>query len=192
MKYGYARVSTTDQNLDLQTDALAQAGCDHIFHDVISGRRRKRPGFDQMMASVSPGDSVVVWRVDRLGRSFYHLVTVAEELRLRGVNFISLTEGIDCTTAMGQALFRLICIIAEIELENLVIRTKAGLTAARTRGQILGRPRKLSASQMTEADQLLKLGLSPQEVAHRLGVGRTTLFRARALDRSARSPDYRN
>lgn len=188
MKYGYARISTTDQNLNLQIDALTLAGCDRIFQDVISGRRPRRPGFDEMMGTVLPGDSVVVWRVDRLGRSFYHLVTVAEELRLRGVNFISLTEGIDCTTATGQALFRLICIVAEIELENLVMRTKAGLSAAKTRGQTLGRPRKLSTAQIVEAERLLRSGESPEDVAHRFGVGRTTLFRARALERSAAQP----
>ena len=181
MRLGYARVSTSEQNLDLQLRALKGAGCDRIFQDTITGKSRKRPGLNKLMASIKTGDAVVIWRVDRLGRNFYHLVTVAEELRVLGANIVSLTEGIDIATPLGQAIYRIICIFAELEHDNIVSRTRAGLDAARARGSKLGRPRKLSAPQIAEASRLLAdHSISPEALAARYGVGRATLYRARS------------
>ena len=186
MRYGYARVSTKDQNLNLQLDALEKAGCDRIFTDRISGKSRSRPGLDSLLAGIENKDAtVVVWRLDRLGRSFFDLVRIAEELQARGVNIVSLTEGFDTGTPIGEAVYRLICIFADLERENIVERTKAGLEAARRRGVRLGRPRKLSARQAREAGCMMRTGVSAEAVAHSYGVGRATLFRARARIRSA-------
>ena len=179
MKYGYARVSTKDQNLNLQLDALEKAGCDRVFTDRISGKSRSRPGLDSLLAGIRAGDSIVVWRLDRLGRSFFDLVRIAEELRGRGANIVSMTEGFDTGTPIGEAVYRMICIFADLERENIVERTKAGLDAARRRGVRLGRPRKLSARQAREAGRMMRTGVSAEAVAYSFGVGRATLFRAK-------------
>lgn len=177
MRFGYARVSTSEQNLDLQLDALKRAGCDRVFQDVITGKSRKRPGLDKLMADIKSGDTVVIWRVDRLGRNFYHLVTVAEELRLLGANIVSITEGIDMATPIGQAIYRIICVFAELERNNIVERTRAGLDAAKARGRKLGRRRKMSELQIAEAGKLLAGGMTADALALRYGVGRATVYR---------------
>lgn len=179
MRYGYARVSTRDQNLNLQLDALEKAGCDRIFTDRISGKSRSRPGLDSLLAGIQNGDTTVVWRLDRLGRSFFDLVRIAEELQSTGANIVSLMEGFDTGTPIGQAVYRMICIFADLERENIVERTKAGLDAARRRGVRLGRPRKLSARQAREARRMMSSGVSAEAAAHAFGVGRATLFRAK-------------
>jgi len=178
MRFGYARVSTSEQNLDLQLDALKRAGCERIFQDVITGKSRKRAGLDRLMASLKSGDTVVIWRVDRLGRNFYHLVTVAEELLALGADIVSLTEGIDLSTPIGKAIYRIICIFAELEHNAIVARTKEGLDTARAHGKTLGRRRKLSPSQIAEARNLMASGdMKAEAVAERYGVARATLFR---------------
>lgn len=183
MRFGYARVSTSEQNLDLQLDALKRAGCDQVFQDVITGKSRKRPGLDRLMTEIKSGDTVVIWRVDRLGRNFHHLVTVAEELRLLGANIVSITEGIDMATSIGQAIYRIICVFAELERNNIVERTRAGLDAARARGRKLGRRRKMSEFQIAEAERLLASGMTADALALRYGVGRATVYRSRSVAR---------
>jgi DNA invertase Pin-like site-specific DNA recombinase len=178
MKIGYARVSTTDQNTDLQLEALKRAGCEQIFEDQVSGAVKKRPGLEKALAVVDAGDVLVVWRLDRLGRSLPHLIEVIAELGDRGAGFRSLTESIDTTTAGGRLVFHMMGALAEFERSLIQERTKAGLQAAKTRGVIGGRPRALSKAKIAHARKLIDAGESPAAVAKSLGVGRSTLYRA--------------
>ncbi len=138
--YGYARVSTGLQDPALQLDALTAAGCARIFIDKVSGKLDRRPELDKLLEVVLPGDVIVVWRLDRLGRSMKHLIDIIAELGERGVGFRSLTEAIDTTTASGKLLFHIMGSLAEFERQLIVERTKAGLAAARARGRHGGRP----------------------------------------------------
>lgn len=141
-RIGYARVSTADQCLDLQVDALRAAGCVEIFTDQgISGAKRRRPGFDAALAAVGAGDTLMIWKMDRAFRSLRHALETIEELEHRGVEFSSLTEAIDTGTASGRCMFHLVSAFAEFERNLISERTKAGLHAARGRGVKLGRPR---------------------------------------------------
>lgn len=142
-RIGYARVSTEGQRLDLQVTALEQAGCDHIFADHgVTGARRNRPEFDKAMAMLAAGDTLVIWKLDRMSRSLRHLVDIVEELRLRGCHFECVTDAIDTSSAMGQFTFHIMAAMAELERSLISERTLAGLAAARARGQRLGRPKK--------------------------------------------------
>jgi len=138
MKYGYARVSTDDQKADLQTAALKQAGCEHVFTDTASGSSAKRPELARCLASLRAGDVLVVWKLDRLGRSLSHLVAVLSDLQGRGVAFLSLTEAIDTGNAAGRLMGHILGALAEFERSLIVERTQAGLKAAKQRGQKLG------------------------------------------------------
>jgi DNA invertase Pin-like site-specific DNA recombinase len=178
MKWGYARVSTEDQNLDLQRRALSAAGCDQVFEDQISGTVTKRPGLDDALARCGDGDVLVVWKLDRLGRSLPHLIEVIRELGERGCGFQSLTENIDTTTADGRLVFHLMGALAEFERALIAERTKAGLAAARTRGVRIGRKRAMSAEQVRHARALLEAGERPSDIARTMQVGRSTLYRA--------------
>lgn len=179
MRIGYARVSTQDQNLELQLDALKKAGCERIYEDRISGAAVDRPGWDQAKAALREGDVLVVWRLDRLGRSIRHLIDTVGELEERGVGFQSVTENIDTTTNGGKLVFHIFSALAEFERELVRERTAAGLAAARARGRKGGRPKKLTAKKLEQAKKLLADGsMSVQEVAEALGVGRATLYRA--------------
>lgn len=140
MQIGYARVSTQDQTLALQQDALKAAGCDHIFTDTLSGALAERPGLTDALAYVRPGDTLVVWRLDRLGRSLKNLIEVVTTLEGRGIGFKSLTESIDTTTSGGKLIFHVFGALAEFERDLIRERTKAGLAAARARGRQGGRP----------------------------------------------------
>lgn len=180
MRIGYARVSTDEQNLDLQIDALKRAGCVRILKDVISGKSRKRPGLDKLIAQLGPGDTVVVWRLSRLGRNFYHLVDVAQHLHATGAKLISLTEGFDTATPLGEAIFRILCTFADLERSTIVENTIAGIAAARRRGSVIGRPPKLTRAQIAEANALLAGDASADEVAKRFGVDRSTVYRHRS------------
>jgi DNA invertase Pin-like site-specific DNA recombinase len=177
LRIGYARVSTEDQSLNLQLDALRAAGCTRIYRDRISGKSRKRPGLTRALAAIGKTDSIVVWRLDRLGRNFRDLVDIAEELRERGSYLVSLSEGIDTSSHIGEVVYRVMCVFADFERRVIVERTVAGLAAAKQRGVKLGRSRKLSAAQIAEARQLLKTAKA-DAIAARLGVGRSTLFRS--------------
>jgi DNA invertase Pin-like site-specific DNA recombinase len=148
MLIGYARVSTDDQNLDLQRDALQKAGCEQIFTDRISGTKDRRPGLEEALSHLRSGDTLVVWRLDRLGRSLRHLIDTVTTLQERGIGFKSLTESIDTTTSGGKLVFHIFGALAEFEREIIRERTNAGLQAARARGRNGGRPKKLTNKQI--------------------------------------------
>ncbi|MDQ4418848.1 recombinase family protein [Sphingobium sp. DEHP117] len=177
VRIGYARVSTDDQSLNLQLDALRHAGCAKIFTDKLSGKSRRRAGLDDALASLNANDQLVVWRLDRLGRNFRHLVDIADELRERGVNLISISEGIDTSSNVGEIIFRLMSVFSDFERNVIVERTRAGLAAAKARGVKLGRKPGLSASQVAQARQLLQSDMKMNAIARQLAVGRSTLYR---------------
>lgn len=178
MKIGYARVSTEDQNLDLQRSALKEAGCTDIFEDKISGAATRRPGLDRALLRCGDGDVLVVWRLDRLGRSLSHLIEVIQNLGQQGVGFQSLSENIDTTTAGGRLVFHMMGSLAEFERSLIVERTKAGITAARARGVRLGRRKALSPDQVKHARALIEAGESASDIARSLHVSRATIYRA--------------
>jgi DNA invertase Pin-like site-specific DNA recombinase len=182
MKIGYARVSTDEQNLDLQLEALQAAGCEHIFEDRgVSGAAALRPGLSEALSALSAEDVLVVWKLDRLGRSLSHLVTLLGELGQNSVGFASLTESIDTTTAGGRLLFHMMGALAEFERSIIVERTKAGMKAARRRGKSLGRPAKLTSAHLAHARDLLASGEhTRRSIAALLGVNESTLRRALA------------
>lgn len=177
MKVGYARVSTADQNLDLQRDALSKAGCERLFEDQASGSRADRPGLVEAIEFARKGDTLVVWRLDRLGRSLPHLLDVVGSLAERGVGFRSLTESIDTTTSGGKLVFHVFGAIAEFERSLIRERTHAGLKAARERGRIGGRPRSMTAEKVAAARRLLRDGTPARDVAEVVGVSVPTLYR---------------
>lgn len=177
MKIGYARVSTHDQNLDLQRDALRAHGCEKIIVDVASGSNQQRSGIDQLKELIRAGDVVVVWRLDRLGRSLKHLIGLVEEFESQGVGFQSLTESIDTTTPGGRLFFHVVGALAEFERNIIAERTKAGLAAARARGRLGGRPPKLNDSQKALVQQLYSARqLSIREICETFGISKTTLY----------------
>lgn len=177
MLIGYVRVSTNDQNTALQQNALDSAGCEQIFEDKISGRAADRPGLKKLLKTLSDGDTLVVWKLDRLGRSMRHLVVLVEELRARGINFRSLTDSIDTSSAMGRFFFHVMGALAEMERELIVERTRAGLAAARAEGRIGGRRPKLTPEQWEQAGRLIAAGETRQRVAIIYDVGVSTLYR---------------
>jgi len=176
MKYGYARVSTNDQKADLQIAALKSAGCEHIFTDTASGATSKRPELTRCLESLRAGDTLVVWKLDRLGRSLSHLVEVLASLQGKGISFLSLTEAIDTESAAGRLLGHMLAALAEFERTLIVERTQAGLKAAKKRGVKLGRRPSLSDDQRKHARELLDRGESPATVAKLLNVCRATLY----------------
>ena len=177
MLIGYARVSTEDQSLDLQLDALRQAGCERVFTDKASAAKTHRPGLSEAQSHLRAGDLLVVWKLDRLGRSVKGLVNLVGELDQQGVQFRSLTDGIDTTTPHGRFFFHMMASLAQMERELTAERTKAGLDAARRRGRMVGRKRRMTPSKIESAKQLLGGGMSPREVAQNLGVSIPTLYR---------------
>ncbi|KVD59170.1 DNA resolvase [Burkholderia ubonensis] len=184
MKIGYARVSTEEQNLQLQIDALSQAGCATIFSDQgISGTDFSRPGLDAALAKLSAGDSLVVWRLDRLGRSLSKLVDLVNHLAAKRVDFVSIMEAINTTSSGGLLIFHMMAALAEFERSLISERTRAGLAAARARGKQLGRKRTLTPQQERQAVRLVKTH-SLSEVAARFKVHPRTL--RRLLNESAR------
>lgn len=179
MKIGYARVSREDQNLALQHDALKAAGCDEIFEDKVTGATMKRPGLDQVLARLQPGDELVVWKFDRLGRSMLECLTLAIDLDKRGIGFRSLSESFDTRTPIGRGVLALIAAVAEDERASLIKRTRAGMAAAKRRGIAIGRPRKLTPHQIDHARALIENEKETQAgAAALLGVDVTTLRRA--------------
>jgi DNA invertase Pin-like site-specific DNA recombinase len=177
MHIGYARVSTEDQNLDLQRDALERADCERIYQDKLSGGTTKRPGLDEALAQLRPGDVFIIWKLDRLSRSVKGLVDFVAELDDRGIQFKSLTDGIDTTTPSGRFFFHIMASLAQMERELIAERTKAGLAAARKRGRVGGRKRVMTQSKLAAAKTLLEDGVPPKEVAENLGVSVPTLYR---------------
>lgn len=180
MKIGYARISTGEQSLDLQRDALRQAGCAEVFEDSgISGIARRRPGLEAALARLTTGDVLVVWKLDRLGRSLPHLIETVKQLGELGAGFASLSENIDTTTAGGKLVFHIMGALAEFERSLIVERVNAGIAAARKRGKHIGRPRKLTPEQIAHAKQVIEGGLqTPASMAGLLGVDHSTLWRS--------------
>ena len=177
MLIGYARVSTQDQNLDLQKQALAAAGCERIYEDAQSGQRDGRPGLARALEMLRAGDTLAVWKLDRLGRGLKQLIGLVEELERRGINFRSLTDQIDTSTPGGRFFFHVMASLAEMERELIVERTRAGLSAARAQGRVGGRRRVMTESKIVAAKKLLAGGLPAREVAANLGVSVPTLYR---------------
>ncbi len=185
MKIGYARVSTTDQVLDLQVDALKQAGCEKIFSDVKSGAKEERQGLQNALSYCRSGDVLVVWRLDRLGRSLRHLIDTVGDLTKRGVGFCSLQESIDTTTTGGQLLFHLSGAMAEFERNLIRDRIKAGIESARVRGRVGGRPKKLTKAKWEMIKSVYDgKQQSVREICELAGVSKTTLYQYLAKEKS--------
>lgn len=175
---GYARVSTTDQDAALQLDALTAAGCHRVFVDTLSGSLERRPELDKLIDQLRPGDTVVVWRLDRLSRSIRHLIDQLQVLADRGVGFRSLQETIDTTTPGGRLVFHVFAALAEFERDLIRERTTAGLQAARARGRHGGRPPRLSADQVKAARRMYEQqDMTVTQIGKVLGVSRTTIYR---------------
>lgn len=178
MLIGYARVSTCDQNVDLQVDALKRAGCEKIFEDRgISGVSAERPGLLDALASVGPGDTLIVWRLDRLARSMRDLTDLVTGLHQRGIEFRSLCEYVNVTTAFGEFALHILAAAAHLERALIVERTREGMAAAKARGAIFGRKRALSSDELHEARYLIGQGLSVPDTARQIGIGKSTLYR---------------
>ena len=179
-KIGYARVSTREQSLDLQLDALKQAGCIKIFEDHgVSGAKFERPGLDRALEYLRPGDVLVVWKLDRLGRSLQELLRIVNDLGERGVGFMSLTEGFDTTTANGKLIFSIFGALAEFERAIIRERVNAGLDAARARGVKCGRRKKLQDEKLEYMKYLYRQKKkSVKEICKELGISRATFYRA--------------
>lgn len=173
---GYARVSTAEQDLALQSDALTAAGCEKIFTDQASGANDARPGLDAALAFLRPGDVLVTWKLDRLGRSLPHLIATIKALDGQGIGFRSLTEAIDTTNPGGRLIFHIFGALGQFERDLIVERTRAGLQAAAVRGRKGGRKPVLSTNLLISAKKLIGQGLSVREAAARLKLGKTTLY----------------
>lgn len=179
MLIGYARVSTYDQNLDLQVDALENAGCERIFKDVMSGVKADRPGLRDALSHMREGDILVVWKLDRLGRSLSDLISVVTTLHGEGKGFKSLDNSFDTSTAQGTLIFQMFAVLAEFERNLIRERTMAGLTAARARGRYGGRPRKMDDKAIQMAATLVRENqASMTEIAAQFNVSRSTLNKA--------------
>jgi DNA invertase Pin-like site-specific DNA recombinase len=180
MKFGYARVSTRDQNLDMQVDALKRAGCERIYQDVASGSKTARPALDEMLSQLRAGDVLVIWKLDRMGRSLAHLVELVGNLVTRKVGLVSLNDPIDTTSAQGRLVFNLFASLAEFERELIRERTQAGLSAARARGRVGGRPKGLSseaeATAMAAETLYSEKRLSVSTIAGKLHISKSTLY----------------
>lgn len=178
MKIGYTRVSTPEQEAQLQVDALNVASCERIYSDVASGAKQERPEFSRALENLRSGDTLVVWRLDRLGRNLKHLIQTVEDLQEKEVGFISLQEGFDTTTNGGRLVFHIFGALADFERELIRERTKAGLEAARARGRKGGRREKLDAGQVrTLKNMYNSKNHSIAEISRTFGVSRPTIYR---------------
>ncbi len=180
MKVGYARVSTNNQNLELQIDALEKAGCEKIYRDIASGARTERPSLNEMVNNLRPGDVLVIWKLDRLGRSLNHLIGLVNDLIEKKIGLQSLNDPIDTTTPQGRLSFNLFASLAEFERDLIRERTQAGLSAARARGRNGGRPKglpKKAEATACAAETLYKEGvLTVDEISKKLGIAKSTLY----------------
>lgn len=178
MLIGYARVSTKDQNLELQCSVLNKIGCEKIYQDKISGaRNNNRSGLQQAIDILRKGDTFVVWKLDRLGRSVKGLIELTAQFQKNDINFKSLTDNVDTSTASGRFFFHMMASLAQMERELIAERTKAGLAAAKAQGRVGGRKRKMNVSKIESAKRLLASGTLPKDVAHNLGISIPTLYR---------------
>jgi DNA invertase Pin-like site-specific DNA recombinase len=180
MKIGYARISTKDQSLSLQVDALKKAGCNEIYEKVASGVKTARPILDEIVRNLRQGDTLVIWKLDRLGRNLAHLIELTTKLMKKKVGLISLNDPIDTTTAQGRLIFGIFASLAEFERELIRERTQAGLKSARARGRNGGRPKGISKAAMEKAiiaEALYKNGtISVKKIAEQLDISKTTLY----------------
>ncbi|EAA4186793.1 recombinase family protein [Salmonella enterica subsp. enterica] len=176
-KIGYIRVSTNDQNTDLQRNALISAECEQIFDDKMSGTKANRPGLKRALKALKTGDTLVVWKLDRLGRSVKNLVGLISELHERKIHFQSLTDSIDTSTPMGRFFFHVMSALAEMERELIVERTNAGLAAARAQGRIGGRRPALQPDQITQLNRLIKNGYSRKQLSIVYNVSLSTIYK---------------
>ncbi|MEP5364643.1 MAG: recombinase family protein [Reichenbachiella sp.] len=178
MVFGYARVSTKDQNLDLQIDALKEAGCEEVYSEKLSGRSLKKPKLDELLGKIRKGDVVIVYSLDRLGRTSKELINLLSEFKEKEIQFKSLREGIfDTTSAMGEAVFQIIAILKAMEVQVLSERTKDGLSAARARGKKGGRPKgSYDRNKAAAAVTLYKRELPISEITDSLKISRSTLY----------------
>lgn len=177
MLIGYARVSTDDQNLDLQRDALQAVGCERVFEDMVSGARADRTGLVTLMSMLCAGDTVVIWRLDRLGRSLKNLIELVERLEAAKVGLRSLQENIDTTSSGGKLVFHLFGALAEFERNLIRERTQAGLVAARARGRMGGRPRRLDPVKLALAVKLHReRNHTVEEICKMMGISKSTLY----------------
>ena len=187
---GYARVSTIEQDLALQLDALRAAGATRIFEDRgVSGARTERPGLNAALSFLRDGDTLVVWKLDRLGRSMTHLLQTVSELEGRGVGFRSLTENIDTTTPTGRLVFHIFGALGQFERDLIRERTNAGLAAAAARGRKGGRPTAATPERLARARQLIASGLTVREAAARVKVGKSALYAALKADAAIHDAD---
>ena len=181
MRLGYARVSTEDQNLDLQTDALAKAGCKKIYQEKISSTQASRPALEQLLTHLRPGDTLIVWKLGRLGRSLKDHIGLINKFATKGVNFISVNEKIDTSTPTGQLVFHIFCALAEFEREIIRQRTLTGLQAARASKQVLGRPKGLSKAAQQKAQVAASLyregALTTADICKQPQISTPTLYR---------------
>src|ERR687885_2157345 len=183
MLIGYARVSTNEQNLSLQRDALEKAGCEQIYTDQVSGTKARRPGLEQAFSHLRSGDTLVVWRLDRLGRSLRHLIDTVTELQEKGIDFKSLTEAIDTTTSGGKLVFHIFGALAEFEREIIRERTNAGLYSARARGRKGGRRSVLTPKQVQILRELYESKqTNVGDICKALGISRATFYRYVQID----------
>ena len=180
MKIGYARVSTREQSLDMQVDALKKAGCDQIHEEIASGAKTSRPVLEEIMRNLREGDTLIIWKLDRLGRNLAHLIHLTTKLIEKKVGLISLNDPIDTSTAQGRMVFGIFAFLAEFERELIRERTQAGLTSARARGRKGGRPigmTQAAIEKATIAEALYKNGSIPvKKIAEQLGISKTTLY----------------
>ena len=180
MKIGYARVSTKEQSLAMQVDALKKAGCDKIHEEIASGAKTSRPVLEEIMRNLREGDTLVIWKLDRLGRNLAHLIHLTTKLIEIKVGLISLNDPIDTSTAQGRMVFGIFASLAEFERELIRERTQAGLTSARARGRKVGRPKGMTQAAIekaTIAEALYKNGSIPvKKIAEQLGISKTTLY----------------
>ncbi len=178
MKYGYARVSTEDQNPAMQLAALKKAGCKTVFKDEVTGAHANRPALTRCLKKLETGDTLIVWKLDRLGRSSRDLIHMLDDFKQQGIKFRSLTEAIDTETPTGRAMWQMIGVLAELERSLIAERTRAGVKAAQKRGVKFGRKIKLTPDRLTHARTLIDHGKTPTEVAKIMAVSRATLYRA--------------
>jgi len=184
VQIGYVRVSTLDQNTNLQVKALKDFGCNVIYEDKASGVKTDRPQLKEALSYLREGDVFVVWKLDRLGRSMKHLIEIVNDLEERKVGFKSLTENIDTTTPGGKLVFHLFGALAQFERDLIKERTKAGLKAARDQGRVGGRPTSMTEDKLKKAKDHLQNGLNVREAAARIKVSPTTLYKALNIKKS--------
>ena len=177
MLIGYARVSTSDQNLDLQLNALNEAGCERIFTDKTSGTKKDRQGLSDALEFSRSGDCLVVWKLDRLGRSMKGLIDLAATLDEQQIDLRSLSDGIDTKTAAGRFFFNIMSSLAVMERDLMLERTKAGLDAAKKAGRFGGRPPVMTPTKTLAAKELRAQGIAPKDIAANLGISIATLYR---------------